>query len=91
MARKAREAIFMVDFIATRYCSLLIVFVDVGERILLWLGGGERYTESQLTSQSGYCLLRENLIKKFHLLTLTLCEKCDDARVSASTAHTTYQ
>ena len=53
--------------------------------------GGERYTESQLTSQSGYCLLRENLIKKFHLLTLTLSEKCDDAHVSASTAHTTYQ
>lgn len=91
MARKAREAIFMVDFIATRYCSLLIVFVDVGERILLWLGGGERYTESQLTSQSGYCLLRENLIKKFHLLTLTLCEKCDDARFSRLHILTTYQ
>ena len=83
MARKAREAIFMVDFIATRYCSLLIVFVDVGERILLWLGGGERYTESQLTSQSGYCLLRENLIKKFHLLTLTLCVRSAMMRVSA--------
>ena len=46
MARKAREAIFMVDFIATRYCSLLIVFVDVGERILLWLGAGVKDTLS---------------------------------------------